>query len=96
MTFHDPKVVVELGMKVRDTISGFEGIATGKFFFLNGCVRVEITPQKIGKDGVPIEAMHFDEPQLQILEESLDKIKGGKAKGGPRHKGAYRHVYVRR
>ena len=34
---------VKLGNRYRDTVSGFEGIATAKYEFLNKCIRVELT-----------------------------------------------------
>ncbi len=52
---------IVLGQRYRDVPSGWEGIATGVFFYVNGCTRVNLAgPDKVGqpKDFV------FDEEQL--------------------------------
>ena len=49
---HTPAVVraplIELGTKVTDTVSGFKGVATARYTYLNGCVRYEVTPPAKG------------------------------------------------
>lgn len=40
---------IKLGMKVRDKASGFEGVATMKTTFLNGCIYFDVVPRI--KDG---------------------------------------------
>jgi len=55
--------MIKLGEKVRDEITGFEGIAIARIEYLNGCVRYEVKP-KILKDGRPIEGEWIDEQQL--------------------------------
>ncbi len=52
---------IELGKKYRDTISGWEGVATIRLEFLNGCIRYELTAKD--KDGDP-KGHVFDEEQL--------------------------------
>lgn len=59
--------MIELGSKVRDEVSGFEGIAFGRSEFLNGCVRIGVQP-RIGADGKLPESAWFDEPQLEVIE----------------------------
>jgi hypothetical protein len=56
-----PEIV--LGNVYEDRISEFTGIATARTEFLNGCVRIALTP-KIGEDKKPIETEWFDEQQL--------------------------------
>ena len=55
--------MVKLGDKVRDSISGFEGVATSRTEFLYGCVRVCVEPQGL-HDGKPIDSQYFDEQRL--------------------------------
>ena len=75
------KVSIELGQKVRDKISGMEGIAVSRTEWMHGCVRVGVQPQEL-KDGVPLDIQVFDEPQLQVVKDTpAPKVK---AKGGPR------------
>lgn len=66
---------VELGQKVRDRITGVEGIATARTEWLYGCTRILVQPQEV-KDGKPAEAMYVDEPQCEILGQ--DFVQDGK------------------
>lgn len=43
---------VELGDEVKDKISGFRGVCTGLFSYINGCVRAMIEPRTL-HDGKP-------------------------------------------
>lgn len=51
--------MVELGKRYKDSITEFEGVATSRTVYLNGCVRIGLE----GK-GKPGEAIFFDEPRL--------------------------------
>lgn len=53
---------VELGKKVRDTLSGIEGIATARTEFLYGCARILVETSE-RKDGKPVE-IWVDEQRL--------------------------------
>lgn len=55
---------VTLGQDGKDTITGFSGIITGRYTFLNGCIRLEITPKTL-KDGAPVDPEVFDERRLE-------------------------------
>ena len=55
--------MINLGDRVKDRITGFEGIAIAKVIPLNGCVRYEVKPQGL-KDGKTIESEWIDEQQL--------------------------------
>lgn len=61
--------MIKLGSKVRDMISGFTGIATGRSEFLYGCTQVSITPQRLDKDGKRIDVEWFDEQRVETIEE---------------------------
>lgn len=63
---------IKLGDEVRDTVSGFKGIAIGRTIFLQGCARVGVQP-KVGKDGKLPDAVWFDEPQLEIIRAAKPK-----------------------
>ncbi|HAM56249.1 MAG TPA: hypothetical protein DCQ64_12950 [Candidatus Rokubacteria bacterium] len=66
--------MIQLGDRVRDNITGFEGVATGRTEYLYGCVRICIEPSAL-QEGKPIEAIWFD-------EQRLDKASAAKT-GGP-------------
>jgi hypothetical protein len=86
---------VELGDKVRDRLTGFEGIAIGRTQWLHGCERIIIQPDKL-HEGKTIDAMTFDEPQIDVriegAYEPAASEKTVKARpGGPRPE-ATRHA----
>jgi hypothetical protein len=62
------KFKFELGSKVKDTITGFAGVLTCRTQWLHGCNTYGVQPQEL-KDGKPMERTHFDEPQLELIEE---------------------------
>lgn len=64
--------MIKLGSKVRDKISGFEGIATGRTTWLYGCERICVQPQEISK-GKPVDAQWFDVNQLDLIDANSMK-----------------------
>lgn len=56
---------IVLGEKYRDTVSGWEGIATARYEYMNGCIRIEISGAD--KDGKP-EGFVFDVHQVERVE----------------------------
>jgi len=63
---------VELGDKVKDTVSGFIGIAVSRHIYLQGCHRISVQPE-VDKDGKCPESQGFDEPQLIIVKSGVVK-----------------------
>ncbi len=61
---------IDLGDRVKDSISGFEGILTCRLEYLHGCVRVSVQPETLDKDGKPQEDHVFDEAQVELIEAS--------------------------
>lgn len=59
---------IELGMKVRDGISGMTGIVTGRTQYLSGSVWLHVTPQG-SKDGKPFEAFFLPESQFDLVTD---------------------------
>lgn len=60
------KATPKLGDRVRDRVTGFEGIVVCETQWLHGCRRLTIQAQ--WRDGKPGERDTFDEPQIEILE----------------------------
>jgi hypothetical protein len=60
---------VRLGSKVKDLISGFEGIATGRTEYLYGCAQVCIVPDKLSDKGELLGGEWFDEQRVHVVEE---------------------------
>ena len=65
--------MIELGSKVKDNITGFEGIAIAKCVYLNGCVSIQVRPDKLKEDGAMCDTKWIDEQQL----DSESKVKVG-------------------
>ena len=77
-------VFIPLGAKVKDTVSGFQGVCISRTEYLNGCFRLGIQA-KVGKDGKAPDTHWFDEPQLKILSDKAQGVQvGSKKTGGPR------------
>ena len=54
---------IKLGSTVTDKVTGFTGIATGRFEYINGCVRYCV---ERGKDDGGVEELHFDQERLEV------------------------------
>lgn len=59
-------MAITLGRKVKDKITGVEGIAVARTEWMHGCVRIIVQPLEL-KDGRPVETCTFDEPDLDII-----------------------------
>jgi len=81
-----------LGDKVRDKVTGYEGIATSRTEFLNGCFQIEITPKMKKGNNLKIEdmtGMAIDEQQLERINCGINTPKKKVIKtdtGGPMRK----------
>lgn len=80
---------IKLGDKVRDKVSGYEGIATSRTEYLNGCFQIEITARlKKGKtpSAEEISGLSLDEQQLERIGNGINTPKKKVIKndtGGP-------------
>ena len=74
--------MIRLGDKVRCRITGFEGIATGRAEYLNGCVQISVmAPHEKGE----MPQHWIDEPYLSTiagLSVSIDRTSVS-SPGGP-------------
>lgn len=61
-------MAVELGDKVKDSVTGYEGIAVAKTTWLHGCIRWLVQPPQ-RKDGSVPDAQAFDDPQLTVVKK---------------------------
>lgn len=76
----EPEFKFNLGDKVRDEITGFDGIVVFRCQWLNNCNTYGVQPTTL-KDGVPQERQSFDEPQLSVVLENV--VTGSRKTGGP-------------
>ncbi len=73
--------MINLGDKVKDSVSGFSGIVTCRHEYLNGCARLSVQPP-VNKDGTLPDERTFDEPQLTVKKARAVR-EGSKKTGGP-------------
>lgn len=72
---------VKLGDRVKDKVTGFEGIAVSRHSYLNGCDRINVQPL-VDKDGKIPEDQTFDEPQLVVTKAGYYKLTESDLTGG--------------
>lgn len=73
--------MIELGEKVKDIVSGVEGIAVARVEYLNGCIQYCVAP-KGGIDALKTDSLYIDEGQLKIIGKGI-RVDIAKAAGGP-------------
>ena len=74
---------IELGDRVKDSITGLTGIAVASTKWLHGCERITVQPEALTADGGVPETVTFDALQLFVLHEAAVTT-GNREKGGPR------------
>lgn len=62
-------MIIKLGSKVKDTVTGLEGTAVAKIIYLNDCIQYEVQPKGL-KDGTIIKSVWIDEGQLIVKKEA--------------------------
>ena len=75
------KKKITLGDEVKDSVTGFKGVAVCRHSYLNGCDRISVQPKAIKGIELP-EELSFDEPQLVITKAKKVPL-GSKKTGGP-------------
>lgn len=60
-------IKIPLGVKVRDKITGFVGIVTGRCEYLTGCHQVLVSPP-VKADGSHVDAHWYDEQRLDVID----------------------------
>ena len=61
---------VELGDKVQNKVTGFEGIVTARVVYLNGCIQFCVQPS-VDKDGKQQDFHYHDEGELFVVKKSV-------------------------
>ena len=76
--------MIKLGERVQDTVTDFKGMVIARCVYLNGCVRIQVQPKELNKDGKMIDSEWIDEGQLESKVEEESKIqRGEEVTGGP-------------
>lgn len=64
-----PQFKYLLGIRVKDQVTGFAGVVTGRSQLLHMCNRYNVTPEGITPDGKLKEIYSFDEEALEVLDD---------------------------
>jgi hypothetical protein len=77
--------MIVLGSKVKDSISGFKGIATGRCEYLYGCAQILIQAERLNKDGSKMDGEWIDEQRIEVIAVMKPKISKDSSaiSGGP-------------
>lgn len=63
---------IKLGTKVKDIVTGFEGIVTARVKYLSGCIQYCVETE-IDKEGKMAKSHYIDVGQLLIVDEGIRK-----------------------
>lgn len=74
------KQKIQLGEKVRDRLTGFEGRATSRVEYITGCVQYGVLPMAKGDGSYP-DAVYIDEQRLEVIEPAI--AQASRPTGGP-------------
>ena len=75
--------MIKLGSKVKDFVTEFEGIAIARCVYLNNCIRIEVQPKGLTKDGKVFDSTWIDEGQLVNIPDEKVKAHKEEVVGGP-------------
>ncbi len=75
--------VIPLGAKVKDTISGFEGVVTGRAQYISGCAQSLVAPT-VTSEGAFRDGQWFDTQRLRIVDDSMVILNNGPTPGPDR------------
>jgi hypothetical protein len=74
------KPVIGLGADAEDSVTHYKGVVTGRFIFVNGCVRLEVSSKAL-KDGKLNDPEVFDEQRLAPQSKAAAERPGGPRPG---------------
>lgn len=88
-----PDSNIKLGSKVKDKITGFEGLAVAKTTWASGNVTIGIEPTTL-HEGKPIEAHSFEQQRVELIEEKAPPIskQNSAVSGGPQNDPSPRNI----
>lgn len=72
--------MIKLGMKYKDKITGFEGVATGYVRYLTGCNQVLLAPA-VDSTGALRDSQWFDEQRLDVIAGEPATLNNGDSPG---------------
>jgi hypothetical protein len=62
----------ELGIEVKEIVTGFTGIIMGRSQYLTGCNQYGLLSRQLSKENTPEKWVWFDENRLQATGEKIE------------------------
>lgn len=84
-----------LGDRVKDKVTGFEGIVIGRTEWLYGCTRLGVESESM-HEGKPIASQWFDQQRVEILQAGVVAAEDPKDSGPVTKIGGPKNDPVRR
>ena len=77
---------INLGDRVKHTITPYCGIVVANSEYLKGCNRLAVQAEELTKEGAVRDAVWFDELELEVVESGVHGRQAAveKENGGPR------------
>lgn len=72
--------MIQLGQTVKDKITGFSGIVTGRVEYLTGCNQLLVAPP-VKDDGAFRDSQWFDEQRCDVLNATPIALHNGETPG---------------
>ena len=64
--------MIKLGRKVKDKITGFEGIAIARVEYLTGCTQYCVKPDRLDSNRKMLDGEYIDEGQLEVVGHGIN------------------------
>jgi len=61
----------QLGDLVMDSITGISGVAVARTVWINGCIRWNVQPRGLSKDGTQKAVESFDDEQMVVVKRAV-------------------------
>jgi hypothetical protein len=71
---------IKLGNKVRDLVTGYEGIVIARVEYLNGCVQFGVKGQAVNNDTK--DSQFIDHEQLEKIDDGITEVVQQRKTGG--------------
>jgi hypothetical protein len=71
---------IENGVEVRDKVTGFSGVVTGRADYITGCNQYLVQPP--AKDGAFVEPRWYDEHRLAVIGTTRVELANDSGKDG--------------
>lgn len=73
-------MAIKLGVRVKDRITGFSGIVTGRCEYITGCTQVLVAPP-VKEDGSFHDSRWFDEQRMEVIDATPLELDNGTTAG---------------